>query len=121
MAVTAVKDAVVSFQFEICPDSMIPLVEGDIFPCMGSMTLCAVNAKPELIAVILAAFPVTDFTVFWSSLKNQIRMTFTAGNGAVFSYKWKICVVMGLDGPPGYLLLLSQIEPQKKAAKDVHC
>ena len=107
MALDAVESSVDSFQRITGHCEMIPFVRRNILPGESRVAITAVRSKPELVAVILAAFPVANLACCRSSLKDFVLVALSARDGAVSPRERKVGLIVFLHGPALDVLLLS--------------
>lgn len=103
MALETIHGLVNTFQPETGHLLMLPYAGLDDLPIEGSVTLFAVVAQLQAVAVVLFPVPVTGFAVGGCALHHAVQMTIGAWDCAVFSHEGKIGLVMG-DGCPAFIL-----------------
>jgi hypothetical protein len=106
MAFDTIQSPVYAFKGISRGGFMIPFIRCHMFPRERLVTVGAMRAQPKFIAVVLAAFPVTDFARHGCPFEDAIYMTLFTRDRSVFSNKRKIRPVVTL-GAPLYCVLFS--------------
>lgn len=101
----AFKRLVNTLEAESRFDRVVPFIRRYPFPVLGAVTVSALKAQGELVAIVLPTRPVAGLAVGRGTFQNTIEMAFTTLDGAMPAGKGKVGLVVLLNSISMSLLL----------------